>query len=138
MTETTDDRVALARRLYVAFRSADWDAARDCFADDAHLGFAGRSPMAGYFDGGANVAVSVLRDMVDRSGGTFRPVLDDGWDVCSSDHHVIVFDWFRAERADTELKVYLYFVIAVESGKIARMFVHSSEQYEFDEFFAER
>jgi ketosteroid isomerase-like protein len=126
--------VDLARRFYLGFRAHDWAAVRACFADGAELGVSGRSSFAGQH-GGADAAVHVLRRIVDRSDGTFRPVLDDGWDVCASEHHVIVFDWFRAERDGRELKAYLYFVTAAENGKIARMFVHSSEQYEFDAFF---
>ena len=124
----------LAQGVYLAFRARDWDTLRTLLADDAELGMSGRNPMAGSH-AGADTCVRVLRDIVDRSAGTFRPVLDDGWDVCSSPHHAIVLDWFRAERDGRELKAYLYFVVATDGGKIARIFVHSSEQYEFDAFF---
>jgi ketosteroid isomerase-like protein len=129
------DRADVVRSFYLALRASDWERVRACFADDAELGFGGRNPMSGYHKGG-DASVAVLRELVERSDGTFRPVLDDGWDVCASEHHVIVFDWFQAQRGNRQLKAYLYFVNAVEEGKIVRMFVHSSEQYEFDEFFA--
>jgi hypothetical protein len=128
------DAAGLAKRFYLAFRAHDWDAVGTCFADEAELGLSGRGPMAGNH-AGREAAVQVLRQIVDRSDGTFRPALDDGWDVCASEHHLIVFDWFRAERDGRELRAYLYFVIAAQDDVIARMFVHSSEQYEFDAFF---
>ena len=131
----TEPGVELATRFYRSFRAHDWPETRACFAEDVELGFAGRGPLAGDHRG-AEAALAVLRDLVDRSGGTFRPVLDDGWDVCVSAHHVVVFDWFRAEVGDQQLRAYLYFVMAIEGDRIVRMFVHSSEQYEFDGFFA--
>jgi ketosteroid isomerase-like protein len=127
---------ALAKRFYLAFREHDWSALRSCLADDAELGMSGRSAMARTYSG-ADEAVGVLREIVEHSGGTFRPALDDGWDVCVSEYHAIVLDWFRAERDGRELQAYLYFVMAMKDEKIVRVFVHSSEQYEFDEFFAD-
>jgi ketosteroid isomerase-like protein len=117
-----DARVAHISRFYETFVERDWDGMRALFADDAQLGISGRSPFAGEHHG-VEAAVGVLRDMVERRDGTLAPVRPDTWDICISDHHVILFEWLRAERQDRKLRAYLYLV-------------HSSEQYEFDEFWS--
>jgi ketosteroid isomerase-like protein len=130
-----DVRRALVKSFFDAFCARDWEAMASLFGDDAQLGMSGRSPFAGEHRG-PKAVTSVFRGIVERSGGTFGPVREDTWDICTSDDHVVLLEWFTARRNERELRAYLYFVCAVEKGRIARMFVHSSEQYEFDDFWS--
>lgn len=130
-----DVREEVAGRFYRALVSRDWDAMRDVFADDAEFGLGGRNPFAGEHRG-PDAIVGVLREMVRQSDDTFAPVQADTWDICTSEHHVILLEWFQAQRNGRRLRAYLYFVCAFENGRIARMFAHSSEQYEFDAFWS--
>lgn len=129
-----DERQEVVGRFYRALVSRDWDVLRDAFADDAEFGMSGRNPFAGEHQG-SDAIVGVLQDMVRKSDNTFGPVRADTWDICTSDHHVILLEWFQAQRASRRLRAYLYFVCAVEDGRIVRMFAHSGEQYEFDAFW---
>jgi ketosteroid isomerase-like protein len=131
---TAEQRTVIVQRFYDALRARDWDALRGLFAAGAELGMSGRNPLAGGHRG-PNAIAGVFREMVDRTGGSLGPVRADTWDICSSDHHVVLFEWFEAARGDRKARFYLYFVCAVEDDRIARMFVHSSEQYDFDAFW---
>ncbi|MEX2393348.1 MAG: hypothetical protein WD826_02595 [Actinomycetota bacterium] len=129
------ERIAQIELFYRALCSRDWEMMRAMFSEGSELGFSGRSRFAGIYEG-PEAITAVFEQLVDATEGTLGPVLDDSWDICASPHHVVLLEWFGAKRAGRSLNAYLYFVSALEANKIARMYVHSSEQYEFDEFFA--
>lgn len=128
------DRQRVVKHFYDALRTRDWPSMRLCFRGNSTLEISGRSPFAGTYQGAEEI-IRLFERMVDDSADTFRPVKPRTEDICSSDDHVVLFDWFAAQRMGRELQAYVYFVCAVEHGAILRMFVHSSEQYEFDEFW---
>ena len=129
------ERVAQIELFYRALLDRDWDTMQAIFAPGAELGFSGRSRFSGVHEG-PEAITEIFRQLVDATEGTLGPVLDDSWDICASPYHVVLLEWFGAKRAGKSLNAYLYFVSALEANKIARMYVHSSEQYEFDEVFA--
>lgn len=65
-----------------------------------------------------------------------RPRLPDAWDVCVSDHHAVLMDWFEAEWDGETSLGYVAFVCAVEDGRIVRISPYFEDQYAFDWFFA--
>ncbi len=124
----------VVKHFYDALRTRDWPSMRLCFRSDSALEVSGKSPLAGTYLGAEEI-IRFFERIVDDSADTFRPVQSRTADICSSENHVVLFDWFGAHRLGRELQAYVYFVCAVEHGAIQRMFVHSSEQYEFDEFW---
>jgi hypothetical protein len=86
-----------------AFVERDWERMSSVLGDDLVFGVGGTSPYAGEHRGIAGV-VSLLRRMVDDSGGTFRFAMDDGHDVLVSDAHVAVLAPFAAERPGRALE----------------------------------
>jgi hypothetical protein len=130
------ERAQIVQRFYESFCRRDWDAMQVLFAADAELGFSGRNPFAGEHRG-PDAIVNVFRGMVERSNESFGPVRGGTWDICTSDDHVVLLEWFAADLPGRTMRAYLYFTCAVEDGRIARMFVHSSEQYDFDDFWNE-
>lgn len=131
----TDGRAATVAALYRAFRDRDWDALSVLFAGDAELGVSGRSPLAGTYRGNA-AAVDALRRLVDETDDSLRPVRDDTWDVCTSEHHVILIEWLQASRKGRHAQFYIHLVCAVENGEIKRAFANFDSQYDFDELWS--
>lgn len=116
--------------LYRALVAKDVDAVRAVLDDDVMMHFGGRSRFSGNHRGRDDVG-SALGEL-----STLRPKLPDAWDVCVSDHHAVLIDWFEAERDGETFLGYVAFVCAVEDGRIVRLFPYFDDQYAFDRFFA--
>lgn len=130
-----DPRTQVVAEFYRAFRTRDWVALARVFAEDAELGLSGRSPFAGSYRS-PEAAVDVLRRLVDETDGTIGPVREDTWDICTSDHHVILIEWLQATREGRSARFYVHLVCALEEGKIKRAFANFDDQYEFDGLWA--
>ncbi|MGH9201294.1 MAG: hypothetical protein ACRD2A_08670 [Vicinamibacterales bacterium] len=63
------------------------------------------------------------------------PVREDTWDVCVSDHHVILIEWLQATRKGRTARFYVHLVCALEGGKLKRAFATFDSQYDFDELW---
>lgn len=126
-----DPRAQVVAEFYRAFRAREWDALARLFAEDAELGLSGRSPFAGSYRS-PEAAVDVLRKLVDETDGTLGPVREDTWDICTSDHHVILVEWLQATRQDRRAQFHVHLVCALEDGKIKRAFATFDNQYDFD------
>lgn len=118
------------RELYRALVNRDFAALGGVLADDVLMSVTGRSRYAGDYQG-RDAVVPVLQGL-----SRLRPKLTDAWDVCVSDHHAVLMDWFEGEEADRTFLGYVAFVCAVENGRIVRIFPYFENQYAFDEFFA--
>lgn len=116
--------------LYRALLAKDVGAVRAVLADDVQMDFAGKSRFSGHHRGRDAVG-SVLGEL-----SALSPKLPDAWDVCVSDHHSVLIDWFEAERDSETFLGYVAFVCAVEDGRIVRLFPYFDDQYAFDRFFA--
>lgn len=121
---------APVRQLYQAFVQRDYAALEASLSEDVMMGFGGRSRFAGEHHG-RDAVVEVFRSL-----STLRPKLADAWDVCVSDHHAVLMDWFDAKQGDQTFVGYLALVCAVEDGRIVRLFPYFEDQYSFDAFFA--
>lgn len=118
------------QKMYHALVSRDFDSLRATLADGAIMDFGGQSRFAGSHRGREAVAL-VLEGMA-----VLEPKLPDAWDICTSDHHAVLMDWFEARSDGHTFLGYVAFVCAVESGRIVRIFPFFEEQYAFDQFFA--
>ena len=124
---------ATVRRFYEAFAAKDWDAARDCFTEDATWHLPGRSPIAGDYRGWD----AIIRDFFAKigllSGGTFRAELVD---VMVGSQRVAAFQHATAERAGRRLDVTACQVMSFRDGCIADVRGHYSDRYQLDEFWS--
>jgi ketosteroid isomerase-like protein len=118
------------RGLYDAFVARDFDRLATYLADDVHMDIAGRSRFAGHHTG-RDAVVDFFRGI-----SVLRPKIANGSDVCVSNVHAVMFDWFTANEKGREFLAYVAFICAVEDGRIARLFPFFDDQYAFDEFFA--
>lgn len=129
-----DPRAVTVAELYRALRDRGWDSLPRLFAQDAEFGVSGRSPLAGTYRG-RDAIVTAFRRLVDDTDGSLKPVRDDTWDICTSDHHVILIEWLQAARGGRRAQFYIHLICAVENGEIKRAFANFDSQYDFDELW---
>ncbi len=121
MTQPNED---LVRAASAAFGRGDLGTLRDrFFAPDIVWHIAGTGPLAGDYEGAAQV-MGVLGKISELSGGTVRPQLHD---VLVSDDHTVALTSIRAERAGRQLQLNLVHVIHAENGKATEVWTHSSD-----------
>lgn len=129
-----DERVAVVAELYRALRARDWDAMAKLFTEDAELGLGGRNPLAGSHRG-PQAVVGAWRRLAEEAD--IGPVREDTWDICTSEHHVVLIEWLQATLGSRTARFYLHLVCAFEDGRIKRAFADFVDPYGFDELWAE-
>jgi uncharacterized protein len=123
----------LMREAVAAFQRGDMDALRNrYFAEDIRWHFPGRSPLAGDYEGVAQVLESFGR-LFELTGGTYRVELND---VIANDEHAIVLYTGRAERAGRQLADRTVLTARILGGKQAEVWVHPGDLYAVDEFLS--
>jgi uncharacterized protein len=123
----------LMREGIAAFTRGDLDALREkYFAKDIRWHFPGRSPLAGDFEGVAQVMESFGR-LFELTEGTYRVEVHD---IVASDEHVVVLYTGRAERAGRQLEDRTALVSHFREGKQAETWVIPGDLYAVDEFLS--
>jgi len=123
----------LIRGTFAAFDRGDIEALRNqYFADDIRLHVPGRSPLAGDYDGWAQV-IGFFGRIRELSEGTFHTELHDV--VANDDQAVAVFT-LRAERAGRRLEDRTLEIFHVRDGKAAEAWLYPADLYANDEFWA--
>jgi ketosteroid isomerase-like protein len=130
MTEHPNAR--LIRHGYAAFARGDLDAIRELMAHDVVWHEPGRSPIAGDYKGPDGV-MTLLRDLRDRSDGTFAIDLID---VVPNADRVIALQEETATRKDRQLDVASAVDFEIHRGKITEVTVYQSDSYQFDAFWS--
>lgn len=121
MTQPNED---LVRQASAAFGRGDLSALQDqFFADDIVWHVAGTGPLAGDYEGAAEV-IGQLTKIAELSGGSARPQVHD---VLVSNDHTVVLVTISAERAGKQLQLNLVHVIHAENGKAAEVWTHSAD-----------
>ena len=108
------DRDALAE---VVAPKAAWIVPLDTVVSGAHIGPDG---------------IAALRRTLDElTSRTWRPLRDDSVDIATSEWHGVIMDRFQAERGERRLDSHEAVVVAVEKGRIVRIFhyLHSPEEF---------
>lgn len=129
-----DQRAATVAGFYEHFKAREWSRLRQLFADDAEFGLTGRNPLAGVYHGPAAI-IETLQRLVEETGDTIRPNREDTWDICVSDHHVILIEWLQATREGRKAQFHVHLVCAFEGTKILRAFASFDSQYDFDDLW---
>jgi ketosteroid isomerase-like protein len=116
---------ALGRREMDAFRN-------QYFAEDIRWHIPGRSPLAGDYEGVAQVLEYSGR-VLELSGGTLVVELRD---VLANDEHVVTLFTIRAERAGKHWEDSYVTVSRIRDGKLAEHWSYPGDQYAYDEFWS--
>jgi ketosteroid isomerase-like protein len=106
-------------------------------APDAVLVVRGRTAISGGHRGPQGIA-ALRRTLAELTRDTWRPLADDSHDVTESEWHAVVLDKFLAERDDHELASHEAFVLAIEEGRIVRLFHYVHDPDGFAAFWAAR
>jgi ketosteroid isomerase-like protein len=109
-------------QFYRAFLAADEEALSELVDASASWSIRGDSLLAGDHRGAHGIAA--LRRRIDElTGGTWRPLREDSFDVATSAHHAVVMDRFLAERGQRRLDSHEAVVLApLDAAKIGRLF----------------
>ena len=116
-----DDAAALGESFYRAFLAGDEARLGEVVAPEAVWAVRLDTVLSGAHRGPRGIAS--LRRTIDRlTGGTWRPLRDDSFDVVVSPWHAVVVDRFLAQRDGRELDSHEAIVVAHEEGRIVRLF----------------
>lgn len=123
----------LVRAASAAFGRGDFSTLQSqFFADDILWHIAGTGPLAGDYEGMAQV-LGALGKIAELSGGTVRPELHD---VLISDDHTVVLVTMHAERGGKQIQLDLVHVIHAANGKATEIWTHSSDPAAAAQFWA--
>jgi len=130
MTQPDED---LAWAASSAYGRGDFSALQNqFFAEDIIWHVAGTGPMAGQYEGIAQV-MSVLGKLSQLSGGTVETELHD---VLVSNDHTVALATIRAERSGKKLQLNLVHVIHSVNGKATEVWTYTSDPTSAAEFWA--
>ena len=102
------------------------------FAEGLRYHVPGRSPVAGDYEGAAQV-LEFFGRLFELSGGTFRVELHD---VVANDQHAVALFTVRAERAGKKLAENTVLESHVRDGKLTEAWVYQTDLYAVDEFWS--
>ena len=123
----------LVREGVAAFQRGDLDALqRQYFAEDIRYHVPGRSPVAGDYEGVAQV-LGFFGQLFELSGGTLRVELHD---VMATDEHAAALLKIRAERAGKQLEDNTVLTFHIRDGKVAEVWSQQTDLYAVDEFWS--
>jgi uncharacterized protein len=121
VTQSNEDLVRVAS---AAFGHGDLRALQDqFFAENIVWHVAGTGPLAGDFEGAAQV-VGQLGKISGLTDGAVEPQVHD---VLVSNDHTVVLVTISAERAGKQLQLKLVHVIHAENGKATEVWTHSAD-----------
>jgi ketosteroid isomerase-like protein len=123
----------LAREGIAAFQRGDLEALQSkYFADDIRYHVPGRSPVAGTYEGPAQV-ISLFVRFFELTGGTLSI---GAHDVVAGDEHAVALLTTRAERNGKRLDGNEVLICHIQEGKFAEIWTQPSDQYAADEFWS--
>ncbi len=113
----------LVEHFYRAFLAADREALAKFVAAEAARIVRLDTPLSGAHRGPDGIA-SLRRRIDELTGGTWRPLREDSFDIATSPWHAVIMDRFLAEQrgASPRLDSHEALIVAVEDGRITRLF----------------
>jgi ketosteroid isomerase-like protein len=125
----------LVERFYAAFLAGDSDALARVVAPEATWIVRLDTALSGVHAG--PVGIAALRRKIDElTAGTWRPLREDSFDITTSQWHGVVMDRFLAERGERRLDSHEAVVVAVEAGRITRLFHYLHDPAAFEAFWS--
>jgi ketosteroid isomerase-like protein len=126
----------LVELFYRAFLAADREALDDIVAPNAAWIVQLDTALSGAHVGPDGIAA--LRRQIDElSAGTWRPLRKDSFDIATSQWHAVVMDRFLAERGERRLDSHEAVIVAVEEGRITRLFHYLHDPAAFEAFWSD-
>ena len=105
---------------------------RQYLAEDTRYHVPGRGPLAGDYEGAAQV-IELFRRPFELSGGTVRLTLHD---VLANNEHAVALYTVRAERAGRQLEDNQVQIVHTHDGKATESWLHLTDIYFGDEFWS--
>jgi ketosteroid isomerase-like protein len=124
--------VEVLRKGYAAYSSGDMETINDLFADDIVWHVAGRSQLAGDYNGKDEV-FGFFAKLIELSGGTSRLEVHD---VLANDEHGAVLVTGTATRDGTEFSGQDVHTFHLRDGKVTEFWDSPLDQYAADEFWS--
>jgi ketosteroid isomerase-like protein len=125
----------LVQDFYRAFLAADGDTLDEVVAPEAAWIVRLETALSGAHVGPIGIA-ALRRQINELSAGTWRPLREDSFDIATSQWHAVIMDRFLAERGDCRLDSHEAVVVAVEEGRITRLFHYLHDPAAFEAFWS--
>jgi ketosteroid isomerase-like protein len=124
--------VALLRRGYEAFAKEDMATLTELIDENVIYHSSGRNPLAGEYKG-RNAVFDWFGQIAERSGGTFRVVVDD---ILANAERGVVLTRAAASREGKQLDSMGSATYRIRNGKVVEAWFYSEDPYDFDEFWS--
>jgi ketosteroid isomerase-like protein len=121
--------------FYRAFIAADGEALAELVAPEAAWVVRLDTALSGAHVRPAGIA-ALRRHIDELTGGTWRPLREDSFDIAASQWHGVIMDRFLAERGERRLDSHEAFVVALEEGRITRIFHYLHDPAAFATFWS--
>lgn len=125
----------LVEQFYRAFLAQDRAALAKVVAPDAAWIVRLDTALSGAHRGPDGMA-SLRRRIDELTGGTWRPLREDSFDIATSPFHAVIMDRFLAERGEQRLDSHEALIVALEDGRIARLFHYLHDAAAFAAFWS--
>jgi ketosteroid isomerase-like protein len=124
----------LVEHFYRAFLAADREALHKFVAPEAAWIVRLDTVLSGAHRGPEGIAA--LRRQIDQlTNGTWRPLRDKSFDIATSPWHAVIMDRFLADRGERRLDSHEAVIVAVEEGRITRLFHYLHDPAAFEAFW---
>jgi ketosteroid isomerase-like protein len=124
----------LVERFYRAFLGADREVLVEVVAPEAAWIVPLETDLSGAHVGPDGIA-DLRRRIDELTAGTWRPLREDSFDVAASAWHAVIMDRFLAERGERRLDSHEAIVVAVEEGRVTRLFHYLHDPAAFVAFW---
>jgi ketosteroid isomerase-like protein len=125
----------LVEDFYRAYLAADGEALANVVAPAAAWVVRLDTALSGAHVGA--VGIAALRRQIDElTAGTWRPLREDSFDIATSQWHAVIMDRFLGERGERRLDSHEAVIVAVEDGRITRLFHYLHDPAAFEAFWS--
>lgn len=125
----------LVEDFYRAFLAADGKALGELVAPEAAWVVRLETAISGAHVGPSGIAA--LRRQIDHlTAGSWRPLRADSFDIATSRWHAVIMDRFLAERGAFRLDSHEAVIVAVDEGRIIRLFHYLHDPAAFEAFWS--
>jgi ketosteroid isomerase-like protein len=125
----------LMEEFYRAFLAADRDAPANVVAPSAAWVVRLDTALSGAHVGAVGIA-GLRRQIDELTAGTWRPLREDSFDIATSQWHAVIMDRFLAERGERRLDSHEAVIVALEDGRVTRLFHYLHDPAAFGAFWS--
>jgi ketosteroid isomerase-like protein len=125
---------ALVESFYRAFLAADREALATVVALETAWIVRLDTALSGAHVGPDGI-VSLRHQIDELTAGTWRPLREDSFDIAASPRHAVIMDRFLAKRGERRLDSHEAVILAVEEGRVTRLFHYLHDPAAFAAFW---